>query len=419
MKNNIGKLLKENEIKALVVSGESQHNPPIAYFSRGCFFTQTDIIIKQNNEIILFYRPMERDTAEKTGIKERYCYDELIKGESFIKQSGGDENKARGLELKAMLEKAGIASGKVAFCGRLEFGNAYAQICELKKVMPEIDVVTDEGIKILNQVRYTKDENELEAIRHMSVITTTVVGRVEKLIRSSFLKNGIVVDQDGNPLTIGRVKELINLWLGELGAENPEGTIFSMGKDAGVPHNSGNDAEPVQAGKSIVFDFFPCEMGGGYFYDFTRTWCVGYAPEKVAECYQQVKTVHDKLICSIHKGMTFKETQMMTCDMFEKMGHPTVKSNPKTRVGYVHSVGHGVGLNIHERPFSGFTASDEDILLPGVTFTIEPGLYYPEEENGFGVRIEDTLYMDQEGKVHIFTEYPYQLVLDVPEWEKK
>ena len=80
----------------------------------------------------------------------------------------------------------------------------------------------------------------------------------------------------------------------------------------------------------------------------------------------------------------------------------------------VHSVGHGVGLNIHERPFSSKNGSDKDLLLPGAVFTIEPGLYYPDNPEGYGIRIEDTYYMDKDGKVSPLTEYPYRLIIDVP-----
>ena len=72
------------------------------------------------------------------------------------------------------------------------------------------------------------------------------------------------------------------------------------------------------------------------------------------------------------------------------MGHPTICAQKTTTNGYLHSIGHGVGLQIHEKPFSGATALRDDFLNPGVVFTIEPGLYYPEKR--FGVRIEDTLF---------------------------
>ncbi len=84
---------------------------------------------------------------------------------------------------------------------------------------------------------------------------------------------------------------------------------------------------------------------------------------------------------------------------------------PETDQGYVHSVGHGLGLKVHERPFSGMTAPAEDLLVPGVVGTIEPGLYYPER--GMGVRLEDTFVVHADGEFEIPAPYPMDLVLPV------
>jgi len=80
-------------------------------------------------------------------------------------------------------------------------------------------------------------------------------------------------------------------------------------------------------------------------------------------------------------------------------------------------LGHGVGLNIHERPTSGLTARAEDnILKPGVVITIEPGLYYPDK--GIGFRIEDTYWVQPGGKIELLAEYPYDFVLPMKNWKK-
>jgi Xaa-Pro aminopeptidase len=99
----------------------------------------------------------------------------------------------------------------------------------------------------------------------------------------------------------------------------------------------------------------------------------------------------------------------MACDLFEAKGHPTIRQNPLTQEGYVHSLGHGVGLHIHEQPFSGPNSSDNEKLVPGVVVTVEPGLYYPDER--LGVRLEDTVWMRPDGQVEVLAEYPLDLVL--------
>ena len=77
----------------------------------------------------------------------------------------------------------------------------------------------------------------------------------------------------------------------------------------------------------------------------------------------------------------------------------------------MHSLGHGVGLYIHERPFFRFGSSQEQVLQPNSVVTVEPGLYYPER--GLGVRLEDTSWIRPEGRAETLAPYPLDLVLPV------
>jgi Xaa-Pro aminopeptidase len=110
-------------------------------------------------------------------------------------------------------------------------------------------------------------------------------------------------------------------------------------------------------------------------------------------------------------GALCRDYQVRTCELFEAMGHPTLKSNPQTETGYIHSLGHGVGLNIHERPWFSMRATDSDVLAPGSIFTVEPGLYYPDR--GLGVRLENTVWVRPDGQMEVLAEYPMDLVLPV------
>jgi Xaa-Pro aminopeptidase len=83
-------------------------------------------------------------------------------------------------------------------------------------------------------------------------------------------------------------------------------------------------------------------------------------------------------------------------------------ATPNTIEGYVHSLGHGVGLKIHERPKISHLFPD-DKLSSGSVISIEPGLYYPER--GFGVRVEDLMLIDETGKLTPLTQFRKDLVL--------
>jgi Xaa-Pro aminopeptidase len=371
--------------------------------------TSADLIKKRGEGAVLFHNPIERDEAAKSGLKTKNLGDYDFT--RLLNQSGGDYLKAIVNRYQLMLTELGITSGRIALNGQSDIGTNYAVFSALQKEMPGLIFLGEIDNSVLMLARMTKDHTEIERIRRMGKITTQVVGQVADFITSHSVKNDVLVNRNGVPLTIGSVKSRINLWLSEFGAENPEGTIFAMGRDAGVPHSSGNSSDPLKLGQTIVFDIYPCEAGGGYFYDFTRTWCLGYAPDDVLALYETVFSVYSKITLELQMGKPFKDYQQMTCDLFSSLGHQTVKEDPQTQQGYVHSLGHGIGLNIHERPWSGISSDEKDCLVPGSVFTIEPGLYYPDK--GMGVRLENSYCVLPDGKMEVLAEFPMDLVLPV------
>jgi Xaa-Pro aminopeptidase len=212
------------------------------------------------------------------------------------------------------------------------------------------------------------------------------------------------------------MKNKISLWLAERGAIDVEGVIFAMGRDAGVPHSVGSPQELITLGKTIVFDIFPAERGGGYFYDFTRTWSLGYATPEAQAYYDQVQEIYNSVVENLDLNASFKDYHRMTCEYFESKGHKSQLNTKNPLDGYVHSLGHGLGLNVHERPGSGLQVGEDHILKPGVVITIEPGLYYPNE--GMGFRIEDSYWVRPDGTVELLAKYPYDFVLEMKKWRK-
>jgi Xaa-Pro aminopeptidase len=409
MKNDLDTLMHANDLDAILVTGPGQHNPAMVYLSGGGHLTNADLIKKRGEDAVLFYESMERDEAAKSGLKTKNLADYKIN--DLLDQTGGDRLKAIVKRYKLMLNELGISFGRIALYGRSDIGVNYAVFSALQQEMPGVSLVGEIDNSVLMLARMTKDETEIERIRKMGMITTQVVSQVADFVTSHSTKNGVLVNNNGEPLTIGDIKKRIDLWLAERGAENPEGTIFAIGRDAGVPHSSGNPNDPIKLGQTIVFDIYPCEAGGGYFYDFTRTWCLGYAPDDVLALYETVLSVYKNVTKQLQMGKPFKDYQQIACEQFSAQGHPTIKEDPQTQHGYVHSLGHGIGLNIHERPWSGISSDDKDCLVPGSVFTIEPGLYYPDK--GMGVRLENSLWVRPDGKMEVLAEYPMDLVLPV------
>jgi Xaa-Pro aminopeptidase len=327
----------------------------------------------------------------------------------ILKAINGDMIRAMAIRYQLMLADSGVTSGRLAVYGQIDAGQAFATFSMLQQIMPELSIVGETEDTLLLRAMATKEENEVARIQHMGQITVDVVGRVADFLTSHQTREDVLIKKDDTPLTIGEVKRSINLWLAELGAENPEGTIFAIGRDAGIPHSTGNDPDFIRLGQTIVFDIFPCEARGGYYYDLTRTWCLGYAPDEALKLYEEVLAVYRHIQNELRAGGACRDLQVLTCDLFEARGHPSVKSNPQTRTGYVHSLGHGVGLNVHEHPSFSMYIGQEDYLKPGTVFTIEPGLYYPEQ--GLGVRLEDTYHVHPDGWIKPLAEFPLDLVL--------
>jgi Xaa-Pro aminopeptidase len=411
MKIDLDRLMDERKLDAILVTGPAQQNPSMYYMTGGGHLTHAELIKVRGAEPILYYNSMERDEAANTGLTTINLDTHNLL--ALLKETDGDHIQARAKRYQLMLIEQGITAGRVALYGKIEAGVSFAVFMALQNLMPDIELIGEVSDSLLLEAMATKDEAEIEHIRAMGKITTTVVGNVADFLTSHHAKDGRLVKRDGQPLTIGEVKRLINIWLAEEGAENPKGTIFAIGGDAGVPHSTGNPNDFLELGKTIIFDIFPCQAGSGYFYDFTRTWCLGYAPDAEQALYDDVYSVYQTIMSELKINAPCEPLQDRTCELFQAQGHVTINENPSTQDGYVHSLGHGLGLNVHERPWFSRAAGGENFLLPGVVVTIEPGLYYPKR--GMGCRLEDTVLARPDGQFEILAEYPLDLILPIQE----
>ncbi|MBN1440790.1 MAG: aminopeptidase P family protein [Anaerolineales bacterium] len=406
MKQDLDRLMQERDLDALWITGPANHNPSMVYFTGVANITRADLIKKRGDPPVLFHYPMEREEAARTGLRCRNLGDFRL-GE-ILKEAGGDPSKAGAIRMARIFRELDV-SGRVAVGGNVELSGAYALLAKLPSQAPDIRLVGEGGDPILLRARATKSAEEIERVRSIGRVSTAVIAEAAEFLASHSARGSTLVGRDGERLTIGKMKAFIRLRLAERGAEAPEGLIFAQGRDAAIPHSTGTDADPVEAGKTIVFDLFPCEMGGGYFYDVTRTWCPGFATEEAERLYEQVRQAYADAEGKIRAGVPANQVQPAVCDLFESMGHPTIRTDPQTECGYVHTVGHGVGLDVHESPSFLYAESNRDVVEKGAVFTIEPGLYYPERE--MGVRLENTVWVRPDGAVEVVAPYPMDLVL--------
>jgi len=403
MKDELDDLLKKGDLDAVLIVGPASHNAPMVYFT-GPVHVDGFLVKRQGGPPVLFCLPMEREEAARTGLDTR-----MLDWGGFNQTAGGDPVELEVLILQHILTETG-ASGNVAVFGRMDAGHAFSVLQKLGQRMPKVQLQgRSDGRSPLSEARITKGPTEVERIRRVGKITVEIVAAVVDFLTSQRAEGNRLVTRTGEPVTVGDVKRRIRLMAAERGVEMPEGLIFSVGRDAGVPHSSGQDGDPISIGVPVLLDIYPCEAGGGYFYDFTRTWCLGHAPDEAAELHGLVLEAHRRALAALRPGVTARSIQQQTCDWFESHGHPTTRSDPKTLNGYVHSLGHGVGLDVHEPPAFRDAAEGEEELRAGMVFAIEPGLYYPER--GLGMRIEDTVWLRPDGKPEILVDYPTDLEL--------
>jgi Xaa-Pro aminopeptidase len=407
MKSDIDALMQSCNLDAIFVTGPGQNNPPMVYLTGGAHLTSAELIQMRGQPPVLFHAPMERGEAAATGLALKNIND--YNPNELFKAARGDALQATVERYRLMLAELGLTHGRVGLYGRADVGAAFAVFSSLKSIFPDLEFIGQMNESVLADAMATKNSAEVERIRRMGKITTEVVGLTADFITSQRVKDDTLVKSNGSPLTIGEVKGKINLWLSERGADNPEGSIFAIGADAGLPHSTGKASDPLRLGRTIVYDIFPCEAGGGYHYDFTRTWCLGYATDEAQALYEDVLAVYKTMMNEIRAGVPTRNFQLRACELFETRGHPTILSDPQTQEGYVHSLGHGLGLQVHERPSMRQSSPESEVLVPGHVVTVEPGLYYPER--GLGVRIEDTVFICPDGKPELLAEYPLDLVL--------
>ena len=406
MKKDLDRLMAERDLDGFLVMGEG-HGPVMKYLTNGGFFEGALLLKPRGEEVTLVHGMMERDTAAATGLRT-VNREEHFNGYELLKEFEGDRLAANAAYLARALEMMGLR-GRVGVYGLQDAGATMALMSKVQEMIEDIEIVGEFGETLFSQAFVTKDDAELEILKRAGQLTCAVVGEVQAFIQEHAVgRDETVQKADGAPLTIGDVKEFMRGRLHAKGLQEDHGTIFSQGRDAGVPHNSGDPSMPLQLGRSIIFDIYPTTEEG-YFHDMTRTWSLGYATDEVQTAYDQTKEIFDCVISELALGRPAREYQVMACDFYEAHGHRTARSHPGTEEGYVHSLGHGIGLEIHEGPRFSHAPGEDTVLEPGHVVTIEPGLYYPSR--GFGVRVEDAVAFNEAGELIWLTNYPYDLVV--------
>jgi Xaa-Pro aminopeptidase len=393
-------------LAALVVVCGDSFSAPRHYLTSGVQITSGLVIKKTGEDAIIFANPMETEEAAKSGL--RVISNNAVGWPQMLKEAQGSRTSAEVMLWGKCLEVAGVTEGKIGVYGVGSLNTILELVNLLEAAYPQYNFVGELGMTLFDEASLTKDADEIARIQEVARKTNEVMQAARDFVSAARVENEALTKADGSPLTIGDVRRFVRRELLDRDLEDAH-MIFAQGRDAGFPHSRGEDPQQLRLGQSIVFDLFPHEIGGGYFHDMTRTWCLGYAPPEVQQTYDEVMDAFEIAVEVFRSGMEGHVLQEAVEDYFESKGHDTPRSKPGSNQGYVHSLGHGIGLNIHERPR--LAGQSKDTLRLGTVITIEPGLYYPER--GYGVRVEDSFYVDADGNLVSLTPFSKDLVIPV------
>jgi Xaa-Pro aminopeptidase len=177
------------------------------------------------------------------------------------------------------------------------------------------------------------------------------------------------------------------------GHDRPWDAIVASGPNAASPHHHAG-GRTITRGDTVVVDF-----GGsvdGYYSDTTRTYVVGEPAAEVAEAYAVLRQAQQAAVATAGPGVPAQEVDRVARSVITAAGYGEY---------FIHRTGHGIGLEIHEHPY--LVEGNGDVLEPGMTFSVEPGIYVPRR---FGMRIEDIVAVAEDGAVRL-NESPRDLVV--------
>jgi Xaa-Pro aminopeptidase len=226
--------------------------------------------------------------------------------------------------------------------------------------------------RLTRELRMRKDLPEVDRLRRAGAAADRVVGRLGELRFSGRTERDVA--------------RTVSEWTVEEGHDAASFAIVASGPNGASPHHESSD-RVIVPGDVVVVDF-----GGrhaGYHSDTTRMFSVGEPAEPAAEAFGLVLRAQKAAVAAIRPGVTAQVVDRAARSIIDDAGYGRF---------FVHRTGHGIGLDVHEDPY--IVEGNETLLEPGMTFSVEPGVYLPGE---FGIRIEDIVAVTSDGAERLNT----------------
>jgi Xaa-Pro aminopeptidase len=250
--------------------------------------------------------------------------------------------------------------------------------------------VTADGA-LFDRRRRRKTDVEVAGIRRAVHASEQAYDRVREILRG------------GGEVTSEDLRAEITRTFTEARMVIPDLVIVSHGPQTVIGHEPGHGR--IERGEPIVVDLYPQDPESGCYSDMTRTFCIGEPPDELVKLHRLCLEALELVRKEVRAGVSGAELHRLACEVFEREGYPTQLSKEPGEVleeGFYHSLGHGVGLEVHELPSLGRSG---DELLAGDVIAVEPGCYWKELG---GCSLEDLLLVTEDG-CETLTDYPYDL----------
>lgn len=257
-----------------------------------------------------------------------------------------------------------------SLCENVGFEENYITYAMYKKYLQKYKVNNFEETEgLIEKGRMIKDEEEISKLQKACEITDNCFSHLQNFIKIGMTEKEIAYE--------------IEKYFLENGADGLSfETIVASGKNSSKPHAKTTEKK-IEEGDPITIDM-GCKYKG-YCSDMTRTVFAGYVPEKVKTVYDLVLKNQLQTLRDMKEGANIRILARNVDNDFKLHGY-----------SLVHSLGHGVGLDIHEYPY--ISSKNDNILKSNMVVTNEPGIYLPGE---FGVRIEDTVLITKSGCINL------------------
>ncbi len=307
--------------------------------------------------------------------------DLFITDSRYRNQASGEVENARiviapGSLLKALSQKLALRTvGRIGF----EAGSlTVSGFSNLKRLAKEEKFVPTVGV--VEQIRAYKDEDEISRIRRAAEITDRVFNKILAILKPGLMELEVAAE--------------ITYWHKRFGAESEAfDAIVASGIRGAFPHARAS-ANRIEKGNMVTIDM-GCRVDG-YHCDLTRTVSVGRPPPEMRKIYAVVLEAEQRSLNEAQAGVRVSSLDGIARKSIRAKGYGKY---------FCHSLGHGLGLELHEMPR--VSSKSKDILKNGSVITIEPGIYIPRLG---GVRIEDDVVIHDDSN-EVLSKVPKELVI--------